>query len=151
MEAAQVTEPTRDPVTGLPNLSSLVERIQELQALERSARGPRRSHLSDRLLVVVSLATAPDRHASLFLRARTAALLRSAFGDEEVIAVLRPGLFAVLARDRADLAAERSFLATVLEEFDVDARVWTERIPVDGPSTASLFSSLLLAGDWVPE
>ncbi len=151
MEAAQVTEPTRDAITGLPNLSSLVERIQELQALERSSRGPLHSHLSDRLLLVVSLATAPDRHTGLFLQARTAALLRSVFGDEDVIAMLRPGLFAVLVRDRADLAADRAFLASMLLEFDVDARVWTERVPLDGPTTASLFSSLLLSGDWVPD
>lgn len=148
-EAPAATEPVVDPVTGLPNLSFLVEQIQELQAETRARGGPRRTVLADKVLLVVSVAAGEDRHSALFLRARTASLLRALFAGEETIALLRQGLFAVLARDRVDLATDRAFLVSMLEEFEVDARVWSERVPADGPATANLLSSLLLAGDWV--
>jgi hypothetical protein len=151
LEAPVVTEPGVDAVTGLPNLSHLVEQIQELQAEEREKRGPRRTVLPNRVLIIVSLAAGEDRHAALFLRARTASLLRSMFADDETIALLRQGLFSVLAKDRPDLAADRDFLASMLADFEVQARVWTERVPADGPATANLLSSLLLAGDWVED
>ncbi|HUY30944.1 MAG TPA: hypothetical protein VMV02_08135 [Acidimicrobiales bacterium] len=137
-----------DSVTGLPHLSYLVERIQELQDEAREQRGPRRVVLPGHVLLVVSIAGGEDRHAALFLRARTASLLRAIFSGDETIALLRHGLFGVLAADRRDLAADREFLTAMLEDFDVRARVWVERIPADGPGTASLLSTLLLAGDW---
>lgn len=148
LEAPPVTGAGTDPVTGLPTLSFLVEQIQELQAAARSAVGPRRAMLADKVLVVVSIAGVGDRHAALFLGARTASLLRAIFADHETIALLRQGLFAVLVQDRPDLVADRVFLESMLEDFEVKARVWTERLPADGPGTANLLSSLLLAGDW---
>jgi hypothetical protein len=148
LEAPLATEPVIDPVTGLPNLSYLVEQIQELQADERAKLGPRRTVLPNKVLLVVSITGREDRHAALFLGARTASLLRAIFADDESIVLLRQGLFAVLVRDRPDLAADRDFLVSMLADFDVRARVWTERVPADGPTTANLLSSLLLAGDW---
>ncbi|MDA8292149.1 MAG: hypothetical protein M0Z33_10805 [Actinomycetota bacterium] len=137
-----------DPVTGLPHLSCLVEEIQRLQDRAREQRGPRRVVLASHVLLVVGIAGDDDRHDALFLRARTASLLRAVFSDDEVIALLRHGLFAVLVRDRRDLSSDREFLTAMLEEFDVRARVWVERVPADGPGTASLLSTLLLGGGW---
>lgn len=149
LEAPTVAEPMLDPVTSLPTLSYLVEQIQALQAASRAKDGPRRSKLAERVLIVVSIAAGEDRHAGLFLRARTASLLRALFTGDETIALLRQGLFGILARDRVELAADRAFLVSMLEEFEVEARVWIERVPADGPATANLLSSLLLAGDWI--
>jgi len=137
-----------DLTTGLPSLSSLVDQIQALQEQVRLRVGPRRTFVPGYVLLIVNLASGIDRHSSLFLRARTASLLRSLFVDEPTIALVRPGMFAVLARERPDLAPQRAFLVSMLEEFEVDARVSTERIPVDGPATAQLFSTLLLSGEW---
>jgi hypothetical protein len=137
-----------DSVTGLPTLSYLVEKIQDLQEKARAGMGPRRSTLAEKVLVVVSIEGGGDRHGMLFLRARTASVLRALFTDDETIVLLRQGLFGVLARDRPELAADRSFLESMLAEFEVRARIWTERVPMDGPGTASLLSALLLGGDW---
>lgn len=142
--------PELDELTGLPNLSYLVEQIQDLQAEVRSRPGPRRSVLRGATLVVVSLAGDVDRHMAQFVRARTASLLRALFADDETIVQMRQGMFAVLAHDGRDLATECAFLESMLAEFDVRARVWTERVPADGPGTASLLSTLLLAGEWAP-
>jgi len=148
LATSSIDELDVDPVTGLPFLSFLVERIQELQDDARLQRGPRRVVLPGHVLLVVSIAGGEDRHAALFLRARTASLLRAIFSDEETIALIRHGLFGVLARDRRDLATDREFLTSMLDDFDVRARVWVERLPADGPGTASLLSTLLLAGEW---
>jgi len=142
--------PELDELTGLPTLSYLVEQIQELQAEMRTRPGPRRSVLPGATLVVVSLAGGVDRHTAQFVRARTASLLRALFADDETIVQMRQGMFAVLALDGRDLGPECSFLESMLVEFDVRARVWTERVPADGLGTASLLSALLLAGEWVP-
>lgn len=150
---AQYREPVTpelDELTGLPTLSHLVEQIQELQAEMRARPGPRRSVLPRATLVVVSLASGVDRHMAQFVRARTASLLRALFADDETIVQMRQGMFAVLTSDGRDMAPECSFLESMLVEFDVDARVWTERVPADGPGTASLLSALLLAGEWTP-
>ncbi len=150
VQRSELVGPDLDELTGLPSLSYLVEQVQELQADARSRPGPRRSMLRDKVLVVVSLAGGADRHSALFLRARTASLLRAMFADDETIAQMRQGLFGVLADDRPDLPADCVFLGSMLEEFDVQARIWTERLPADGPGTASLLSTLLLGGEWVP-
>ena len=148
LDAPAGADPVVDPVTGLATLSYLVERIQDLQAKARTEPGPARAVLADKVLLVVSIAGGNDRHASLFFRARTASLLRALFASEETIVLLRPGLFAVLTTDRPDFATERTFLVSMLAEFEVRARVWTERVPADAAATANLLSSLLLAGDW---
>lgn len=140
-----------DAVTGLPHLSHLVERIQELQDRARAQPGPRRTVLPGHVLVVVSVAASADRHAAVFTAARTSSLLRAVFSGDETIALFRQGLFGVLARDRQDLAADREFLGAMLAEFEVRARVTVERVPADGPGTATLLSNLLLGGEWDPE
>jgi hypothetical protein len=147
-DAPVIAEPVLDQVTGLPTLSHLVERIQDLQARARVERGPRRTVLSENVLLVISVAREKDRHAAIFTAARTASLLRALFSGEETVTLLRHGLFAVLTKDRPDLSTDRAFLVSMLAEFDVHGRVWTERVPADGPATANLLSSLLLAGDW---
>lgn len=134
-----------DPLTGLASLPHLRTRLAEVyREAERSARPAKATHA----LVVVDVGggTGGDVPTDTFSRAlgmaAIADALRSVFSGEETIARMAPARVAALVRRTPELGETVAITRGVLDDLEVEARLWIEGLPVDPELGVRLLSEL---------